>query len=268
LDNAGALALARLAAAGLALAMFWASAVSAQNGPVPPCAGPAYPDYAPVGTLLSQLAWIEDEVPADWVPPACTGWSAGPALALLAGAGRFRMAGDSAVIAARLASISGLTDMRYWSTTRSRWRRLFDVAVALSGPDRQLQRSDFAAGQLVTGAEVHFWLEEDNPTSGVVYRMLVHARTPDRIVFETVNVTSLEARLLLFRRHVAPPGEFRQLYFVEREAGDVWRYYAVIRMGRAETLAGTTAANFRNRAEAYFRYLAGLDMTREPPAAR
>ena len=251
-----------------ALVPWLCGAALAQPGPVPPCAGAPNPDYAAIGELLNQLVWVDEAVPADWSPPDCLGWPAGPARALLAGAGRFRLAGGSEVIAARVARVGELTDLVYWSATRNRWRELFEEAVALSGPDRELAREDFAAGELVSGAELHFWLKEDNPTTGVVFQLLVHERTPDRIVFETVNLTPIEARLLIFRRGVAPPGEFRQRYEIARESGDVWRYFTLIRMGRADSLAGSTEASYRNRAEAYFRYLGGMPMSRGPPAAR
>lgn len=116
--------------------------------------------------------------------------------------------------------------------------------------------------------ELYYWLEEDNPTAGIVYQMLVHERTPSRLVFETVNITPVKARLLIFRARIAQPGEYRQLYYIERESDDTWHYYSLVRMGRASSLVGTSAANYRNRAEAFFRYLAGLRMDREPPAAR
>ena len=239
----------------------------AQSAPVPPCAGPPHPAAGAVGASLNQLVWIDDEVPAGWSPPACTGWAAGPTRALLAAAGRFEMAGDTAVLAGRLARISQLEDMIYWSASRGRWRNLFEDVAALSALDRDARRADFTADDLVPNAELHYWLEEDNPTAGVVYRMLIHERTPDRLVFESVNLTPLRARVLVFGREVAPAGEYRQLYYIEREDGDTWRYYSLIRMGRAGSLTGTSAANYRNRAEAYFRYLAGLRMDREPPAA-
>jgi hypothetical protein len=83
-----------------------------------------------------------------------------------------------------------------------------------------------------------------------------------------INLSPLKATLLLVRREVAAPEEFRQLYFFEREDGDVWRFYALLRMSGAGSLLGTSATHYLNRTEAYFRYLAGLPMTREPPAAR
>jgi Family of unknown function (DUF6675) len=242
--------------------------IFAQNAPLPPCAGPPNPAAGAVGDSLNQLVWMEDELPADWSPHVCTGWSAGPTKVLLAAAGRFRMAGDSAALVRRLTGISGLTDILYWSSSRGRWRKLFEEAVALSRPDRKATRGDFIEGDLVPDAQLYYWLKEDNPTAGVVYQVLVQERTPSRLVFETVNVTPVKAKLLVFRAEVAAPGEYRQLYYIERERDDVWRYYSLVRMGRAGSLAGTSAANYRNRAEAYFRYLAGLKMDREPPAAR
>jgi hypothetical protein len=242
--------------------------VLGQTTPVPPCAGSPYPAPGDVGALLNQLVWIDDEVPDGWTPPPCTGWTAGSTRVLLAAAGRFRMDGDSATMATRLAAISGLEDIVYWSASRERWRRLFSEATALTRPESNAPRADFGAGDLVPGADLYYWSEEDNPTAGVVYRILVHARTPDRLVVEMVNLSPLKAAFLFVRPEVAAADEFRQLYYFERENGDVWRFYALLRMGGAGSLFGTSAANYRNRTEAYFRHLAVLPMTREPPASR
>lgn len=239
----------------------------AQDLPVPPCEGQPYPAAGAVGDSLKQLVLIDEEVPEGWAPPPCTGWSAGPTKALQATAGRFRMAGDTNALAEHLAGVSQMTSIMYWSTTRERWRPLFDEAFALARPDSNARRVDFTTGDVVPGAELYSWLKENNPTEGVVYRTTVHERTPDRLVFETVNVTAIKVKLLLFTLEIAGPKEFRQLYFVKREQDDVWSFYSMNRIGQARTLAGTSAASYRNRAEAYFRYLAGLDMTREPPAS-
>lgn len=234
---------------------------------MPPCAGTPEPAAAAVGAALNQAVWIRDESPIRWSPPACTGWTAEPTAVLLAAAGRFAMEGDSAVLAERVGSIARLTQIIYWSSSRERWRPLFKEAVALSRPDRSARRGDFSSDDLATGAVLYYWLEEDNPTIGVIYEMRVHERTPDRLVFETVNSTPVKARLLFLRPEVAAPGELRQLYRIERDGAGTWRYYTLIRMVGAGSLFGTSAANYRNRAEAYFRFLAGLRMDREPPAA-
>lgn len=241
--------------------------VLAQDLPVPPCEGQPYPAAGAVGDLLNQVVLIDEEVPEAWRPPHCTDWSAGPTKALQATAGRFRMAGDTDELAGHLARVSRMTGIVYWSTTREQWRPLFDEAFALARPDPNARRADFLTGDVVPGAELYSWLKENNPTVGVVFRTTVHERTPDRLVFETVNVTAIKVKLLLFTLEIAGPEEFRQLYFVQREQDDVWQFYSLNRMGQARTLAGTSAASYRNRAEAYFRYLAGLDMTREPPAS-
>jgi hypothetical protein len=248
-------------------AVSFSGKVLAQRVPVPPCAGAAVPMAAAIGASLNQLVWMDDELPAEWSLPTCTGWNPGPSKVLLAAAGRFQMAGDSDVLAARLARISRLTDLVYWSSSRGRWRNLFAEAVALSGPDRKARRADFSQDDIVSDALLHYWVKEDNPTAGVVYRMRVRERTPDRLVFEHVNLTAVRGTLLLLRIKVADPGEFRQLYYIEREDEETWRYYSLVRLGKAGTLAGTSPANYRNRAEGYFRFLAGLRMDREPPAA-
>jgi hypothetical protein len=177
------------------------------------------------------------------------------------------MAGDTNALASHLANVSQMTSIVYWSTTRKRWRPLFDEAIALERPDPGAVRGDFTTGDVVPGAELYSWLKDNNPTAGVVYRTTVRVLTPDRLAFETVNVTPIKAKLLLFTREIAEPGEFRQLYFVQREQDDVWHFYSLYRIGRVTTLAGASTASYRNRAEAYFRYLAGLDMSREPPAS-
>lgn len=240
----------------------------AQQGPVPPCEGPPRPAASSPGSLLNQLAWVDDESITDWSPPDCTGWETRPVRALLGAAGRFRLAGDSTVLVERLGRISAMTDMIYWSSTRNRWRELFDEAHALSRPDPDATREDFSAAELGTNSEAYFWLQENNPTAGVVYRVSIHDRTPNRLVFETVNVTPLKAEMLIFRRTVANPGDFRQFYILQRESDDIWHYYSLARMSGAGTLAGLSEASLRNRAEAVFRYIAGLEMAREPPAAR
>jgi hypothetical protein len=218
--------------------------------------------------LLNQLAWVDDESIADWSPPDCTGWETRPVRALLGAAGRFRLSGDSTVLVERLARISAMTDMIYYSATRNRWRELFDEAYALSRPDPDAAREDFTAADLEANTEAYFWLQENNPTAGVVYRVSLHDKTPNRLVFETVNVTPLKTELLFIRRTVADPGDFRQLYILEREHDDVWQYYSLARMSGSGALAGLSEESLRNRAEAVFRYIAGLDMAREPPAAR
>jgi len=240
----------------------------AQIVPVPPCAGEPVPVAGAVGDALEQLVWIEDELPEEWSPPPCTGWSDGPTTVLLAAAGRFTFVGDSDSLAARVVRISDMTNIVYWSSTRRIWRKLFKEAEALSGPDRSASRADFDADDFVPGAELYYWVEENNPTAGIVYQLLVHERTPDRLVFESVNRTPLKAKLLFLQATLAESGEFRQRYTIEREDGDTWRYYSLVRLGEAGSRAGTSAANYRNRAQAYFRYLAGIRMDLEPPAAR
>lgn len=252
----------------LSMLLFPAGQLLAQQRPLPPCAGPSHPGAGAVGASLNQLTWIDDISIVDWVPPDCTEWNAQPVRALLAAAGRFRLAGDSTILAERLARISAMTEMRYWSSTRNRWRYLFEEAHALGGPANDAIREDFSESDLVADAELFYWLQEDNPTNGVVYRMIIHERSANRLVFETINESPMQAKLLFFRRTVADPGEFRQLYLIERESDNVWHYYSLVRMSGTGGGSGASEASYRNRAEAFFRYIAGIEMTREPPAAR
>lgn len=232
--------------------------------PAPPCAGKAHPAYAALGATLNQHVWMEGELPAAWSLPNCTGWKPGPTKVLLAAAGRFRVPGGVAALAERLTEFSNLTNVIYWSNSRETWRHLFKDAWALSGPDKSLRRKNFSPADVQSGAKFHFWQEEDNLMRGVVYRAEIRERSTDRLVVEMINLSPLGFAIF----DAADPGEFRQLYFLEREAGNIWRYYSLVRMGDASTLAATSPASYRNRATAFFRYLGGLKMDREPPAAR
>ena len=68
--------------------------------------------------------------------------------------------------------------------------------------------------------------------------MHIHRISPDRLVFDTENVSTMRYFLLpIFR-----PGEMQSIYFIERESQDGWRYYSIARMGaNASKLAGGTS---------------------------
>ena len=232
--------------------------------PAPPCAGTPYPAYGDVDGPLRVEVLLGGDVPNDWTPPPCTGWKAGPTKVLMGAAGRFRHSGDITDIVARIVAVSQLTGVVYWSQTRQVWRRLFKDAAALSGPDPGSRRPDFSPAELRPGKNLHLRQEEDNLLRAVVYRYHIRERTGDRLIFESTNLTPLGFAIF----DAVDAGEFRQFYKIERETGDVWRYFSLVRLGRASTLAATSASSYMNRAAAYYRYVAGIRMDREPPAAR
>jgi hypothetical protein len=65
------------------------------------------------------------------------------------------------------------------------------------------------------------------------------------------------------------PGDLQSMYFLDRESDDVWRFYSVMRTGKNASglIAGNEASSI-NRAVAFYRHLAKIPATQEPPGAR
>lgn len=164
----------------------------------------------------------------------------------------------------RIGAISGLKGVRYWSTTHKQWQTLILDAYASSGPPDNRRRQDFSPEEIAEGRYLYFQ-QEDNLSGKALYRMRILSASPDRLVFDTENVTTMRYLLIpLFH-----PGEIQSIYFLERESQDIWRYYSIARTGKnANTLTGGHEASSVNRAVAFYRYLAGIPTDREPPAAR
>ena len=255
-----------LAAALLALpALCLAATLQAKPMPQPPCPGlVALPGFATPGPRPAIDTWFDDDIDPDWQPPACLGWQAQPMDVLIATAGRFEAAAGGEAITARMAAISDLTAMRYWSVTRQIWRPLVTEAFALAGPDKARRRPDFAPDELRAGATLYFWQDENTPAGGLVYRLQVREHTADRIVLALENAAPVSFLLLpLFAA-----GEYQTVVFLEHESGTLWRYYSLQRARNNVSLSTRDhRASYVNRAAALFRHLAGFPTDLEPPLA-
>ena len=164
----------------------------------------------------------------------------------------------------RIASISGLVGIRYWSTTHQRWQPLILSASALTGLTGSQRRQDFSIADLSPGS-IFYFQQSDSLTGKATYRLRMISVSPDRVIYETENMTSLKYLMLT----IFPPHELQATYFLERESEDLWRYYSIGRTGKnANGLATGHDASTVNRAVAFFRYLAGIPTDQEPPAAR
>ncbi len=248
----------------LALCLVTIADGRAGQGPVPPCPGPTVPPHAALNAPLHVHVWFESELAKDWTPPLCTGWQPRSFTVLVGAAGRFENRGGADEIIRRVASISDLTGVAYWSVTRGRWHRLFSDAVALTRPDREARRPDFAPDELRAGKTLYFWQEESSAAGSAVYRLHIRERSPDRIVFSIDNVSAVKLAFLT----LADAGEYEFLYLLERESPHVWRYYSLSRAGDGPVLlAESHEKSYVNRAVALFRYLAGIATNRNPPAA-
>jgi len=236
-------------------------AAAGSAGPQPPCGAEPVPPYPDLQHSPAIKVWDRITLGRDWTPPDCLGWSAPGFTTLVSTVARFRADGAEGLLQ-RIGDISGLTGIRYWSTTHHSWRTLIVNAAALAGP-RGRARPGFSAAELMPGS-IRYFRQSDSLSGKATYKMQVVSASPDRLVFEIENMTGLHYMLLpLF-----PPHELQAIYFLERESPDIWRYYSIARTGKdASSLASGHDASAVNRAAAFFRHFAGIPTDQEPPAA-
>jgi hypothetical protein len=252
--------LAALVCSGLVLAV-------SESGPQPPCEREPFPAYSGVDQKPATVFRERDDPGHDWAPPACTGWTTRGYSTLVATAGRFRAASGLDDIRRRIGAISEFEGVLYWSTTHQKWQPMIVDAYAVTGAAKGQRRKDFAPDEVSEG-NVFYYQQTDNLSGKAMYRMHIIAASPDRLVFETENVSTMRYLLVpLFG-----PGDLQSIYFLDREpskSNDVWRYYSLLRTGRnsSKLITGHEASSV-NRAVAFYRYLAGVPTNMEPPAAR
>jgi hypothetical protein len=236
----------------------------AQSPPALPCgAAEVFPAYAATGAPPNVQVW---ERSATWSPPECTGWKDRGFAMLVVTAGRIQAPAGAAGVLHRIGAISELQGIRYWSTTHQSWRTLISAASALEAPTGGRKRKDFSPGELTTGRSL-FFEQEDNLTGKATYEMRILQVSPDRMIFETENVTTMRYLFV----PVFHPREIQSIYFLDREGeGDgVWRFYGIARTGaNASSLAVGHDASSINRAVAFYRHLAGIPTDQEPPPSR
>jgi hypothetical protein len=245
----------------------------ADSGPQPPCGTDSFPAYPDLDHSPVVRVWDRSDLGRNWIPPACTGWSAPGFSTLAVAVGRFRDPSGAEGLLRRIGAVSQLAGMRYWSTTHKRWETLVLDSSAVAGPAAGLavagmanvrHREDFSSNEISEGRSVYFQ-QSDNLSGRATYRLRVTSVSPERLVFETENVSTLRYLLVpLFQ-----PGEIQSIYFLQLESPGVWCYYNIMRIGmNASRLATGHDASSINRAVAFFRHWAGIPTDQEPPAAR
>jgi len=234
------------------------------SGPQPPCGTETFPPYPDLDKPPITRFWDRSDLGRDWAPPACTGWTTRGFATLVVTAGRFRSSSGADGLRRRIGAITELKGMLYWSTTHQQWQTLIVDAYALTGPPTDQRRKDFSPDEIAERKDIYFQ-QADNLSGKAIYRMRILSASPDRLVFDTENITTMRYFLIpLFH-----PGDIQAIYFLERESQDVWRYYSIARTGKnANTLTAGHVASSMNRAVAFYRYLAGIPTDKEPPAVR
>ena len=245
-----------------------ASSGTAADAALPrlPCEVAPYPSLPALDEPPTPAFWSGAAFGGTWTPPVCSGWQAGPTSFVVALAGHFTNRGDSAAMLTRIGMISTLTKVRYWSVTEKKWEALFTRAAGLRGPDANMPRGDFSAGEFVTGSELYFLSADNRMQKDMVTRLRVKDVAGDRLVVEMSNLSPL--RFLGFT--VVPAGDFQTLYFLDRQPDGSWQFYSVTRILNGSLLLSRLVAgpSYVNRAVAMYRHLAGIATDKEPPAMR
>jgi len=248
----------------LSVILLGQAAAYAQQRPQPPCGTDPVPPYPNLYQSPAVKSWTVADLGRDWQPPACTGWTEPGFSSLITVTARFRYAGGAEGLLRRIGAISELAGMRYWSTTHQQWQTLIVSAHALTGPQHGQRRQDFTPNEM-KDARTMYLEQTDNLSGASTYRMRIAEASADRLVFEIENVAVIRYLFL----SIFDPGEMQWIYFLDRESGDVWRYYGIVRTGRnASRLATEHESSAVNRAVAFYRVLVGIPTDQEPPAAR
>src|SRR5205085_5083196 len=106
------------------------------------------------------------------------------------------------------------------------WNEMFTRATALEGPDAEKTRGDFSAAELRSGGDMYFLATDNRSREPSISRLRVSEGENEQLVIELTNVTPLRWLFVTF----AAPGDLQSWYFLDHEAGDIWRYYSFTRM--------------------------------------
>ena len=176
---------------------------------------------------------------------------------------RFQFLSGAEGLLGHIGAVSKLAGTQYWSTTHKQWRTLITDSYALSDAQSDLRRTDFTADELKPGKTFYFE-QVDNLSGKTMYRMNILESSPNRIVVEVENISTM-------RYHFIPvfhPSELQSIYFFDRESDKIWRYYSILREGKnASRLVAGNQASSVNRAVAFYRHMVGIPSNQEPPAA-
>jgi hypothetical protein len=228
---------------------------------VPPCAGTASPDYPEKPGMAEVDIWLGADEAGGWSAPACLAWDREQATVLAAVAGRFRHAGDSDALLARLAAVSRHVDIEYWSISKRAWRPLVESSQALSKPDPSATRPDFTLDELGAGDHAYVLQDESGPVGAMILEFEIVERGPDVLV---VNAENLSPGEMLFKT-LFEAGGSKTRFWLQREAGDIWTYYSLSRLAGSSLLgSGFLRRSYANRAAAMFHFLTATEASRRP----
>jgi hypothetical protein len=226
--------------------------------PMPPCSAEPIPAYGNAGNAPQVGLWTADELhAAHWTPAACLNWT-GDSKLVAAVASRFQ-ASDN--VFDRLGAVSGWSSVKYWSVSKQGWRPLVLAAWAVDAAGHR--EANVASANLRRGRD-SFFVEHDENSGEITYRLSVLDRSDRRMVVATENVSPIKIAFLT----AFEPGALQTVTFVQKDEGGGWSTYQITRVGGGgSSIAAKYKGSFLNRLEAVRRYLAGQPTDQAPPLA-
>lgn len=198
--------------------------------------------------------WVGRCGDATPTPPACLGPD-GAQDAIYAVA-ESRVAGPAPLGAVldRLAAVAAYPSIRYWSSTRGRWRPLITKAEVLATPDGPERAGNLDPAELARGDAAFVRQEENTPAGTMVYRLAVEESGPDRLALRVTNARP--ATLLGFT--LFDTGDYVFRHSFRRIDGQSWIYHGELSVrGCGNPLFGDKAISFATRLAAVGSYLIG-----------
>lgn len=232
--------------------------ISAAAVPIPPCGFEPEPAFGGVDDAPRARIWTAEELSRDdWRAADCLQWT-GKTKLVVAVASRFH-ASDN--VFDRQIDVSAWPSVKYWSTTKQKWRPL---VVAVSVIDATGSFSRDGSTRLSAGHD-RLFVERDEYTGNTTYRMRTLEHSDSRLVVSVENVTPIKLAILT----VFEPRALQTVTFVEREkSSGIWSTYQITRVASgSSSIALGYKGSFLNRLEAIRRYLAGQPTDQEPPLA-
>jgi hypothetical protein len=245
--------LARRLVSVIALAFTLSVGPAYAAGPVPPCAGDPEPPFPAVGAPPNVGAWYSEDL-RGWQTPACLDWKQSTMDAVAASAGRFEEPGGVDALLARFGAVSAFSNIMYMSQHGNGWRHLVKRAYALGSANENDVRADFTLDEMKSGRPLYLFMG-GTAVNSIVYRMAVVERSDDKLTLAMENTSTLRVIGIPLLREGA--GQF--LFTFERDTGDVWKGYVMLRVGSAvNNLLRPSINEYETRALGMFRHFAGL----------
>lgn len=172
---------------------------------------------------------------------------------MLSARGRFINKNGAEGVLKRIASVSSLSGLPYWSTSRQKWTTFIDKSQALSQPMPDETRDDFSPDELKVGESFYYSQDQKTTAGTIIYRFTIRERSGHQVMITMENASPIR----FFRIPVMAAGATQYMLNFEQLSDNQWSYHgqAGIKRGFHELLPGREAS-LANRAAAIFYYFA------------